>query len=140
MELEGGPYEKFELVAYGLNLLSKMVHTQIILPGCFFNFSLDQFSPLDELLDHLSQLKFDREDGMSITKHIDDFLQFCELYEIDNEDSACFLSSSPLKVRLIDGVISCHLLPSIPFTLSTWNSINPLVSITTKMFVEESTY
>jgi len=57
-----------------------MDHTQFVLSGCFFHFSLNQLLIPDELLDHLSLLEFDIEDINSITKHIFYFLQFCESY------------------------------------------------------------
>ena len=76
-----------------------MAHTQILILGCFSNFSLYQFLIPDELLDHLSQLKFDGEDGTSITKHIYDFLKFFEFYKRNDEDFSCVFFFLSLEGR-----------------------------------------
>ena len=49
---------------------------------------------------HLSQLKFDGENGVSITKYLLDFCDFCECYEIDNEGLTCVLFSLTLEGRI----------------------------------------
>ena len=49
---------------------------------------------------HLSQLKFDGENGVSITKHLLDFCDFCECYEIDDEELDCLLFSLTLEGRV----------------------------------------
>lgn len=81
------------------NLLSLMAHSQIILLRCLSNLSISQFSIPDEPFYHLSQLKFNGEDGTSIAKHIYDFLIFFESYEIDNEYFYCVLFFLTLEDR-----------------------------------------
>ena len=66
-----------------------MDHPKIILLGCFYNLFPGKILTLDEPLYHLYQLKFDGEDGISITEHISNFLKFCEYYKIDDEYFAC---------------------------------------------------
>jgi len=85
-----------------------MAHTQILLLGCFSNFSLYQFSIPDEPLYHLSQLKFDGEDGTSIIEHISIFFKFYESYEIIYEESACVLFFLTLEGHVNQW---CHTLP-----------------------------
>ena len=69
-----------------------MDHTQFVLPRSFSHFSLSQLSIPDELLDHLSLLKIDdEEDRTSVTKHIYDFLHFCESHEINNDELVCII-------------------------------------------------
>ena len=46
---------------------------------------------------HLSQLKFDGENGVSITQHLLDLCDFGECYEIDNEGLICLLFSLTLE-------------------------------------------
>ena len=55
-----------------------MAHPQIILPRCLSDFYEPRCLILDEIMYHLSQLKFDGENGVSITKHILDFCDFGE--------------------------------------------------------------
>lgn len=118
--------------------LIKMDRTQIMLLEYFSHFYLNQLLLPDELLDHLSLLKFDDEDRMSITKNIFYFLISANLMKSSVKSLFAYFSSSPLKVVPIDGVIPCHLLLSIPFLLSSRSSIKPSISITTKMFLKES--
>jgi len=66
-------------------------------PEVFFWLVHLQCSIPDDKLYHLSQLKFDGKDGTSITKHISDFLKFCESYEIDDEEFAYVVFSLTLE-------------------------------------------
>jgi len=91
-----------------MNLLSKMAHTQILLLGHFSNFSLYRFSIPNEPLNHLSQLKFDGDDGTSIAKHISDFLNFYESYKINDEEFSCVVLFLTLEGR---DNRWCHTLP-----------------------------
>ena len=77
-----------------------MDHPQIILPGYFSNLSHGKILILDEPLYHLSQLNFDGEDGTSITKHISDFIKFCESYEINDEEFSCVIFFLTLEGRV----------------------------------------
>lgn len=72
-----------------LNLLSLMGHLKVILPGCFSNLYPSEILFHDEPLYPFSQLKFDGEDGTSITNHIFNFLKFCEFYEINDIYFSC---------------------------------------------------
>ena len=58
---------------------------------------------------HFSQLKFDGENGISVTDHLFDFLEFCEYYEIDDEEFSCVLFSLTLEGRIKKW---CHTLPA----------------------------
>ena len=48
---------------------------------------------------HLSQLKFDGENGVSITRHLSDFCDFGECYEIYDQGLFFFLFSLSLEGR-----------------------------------------
>ena len=48
---------------------------------------------------HLSQLKFDGENGVSITQHLLDICEFGECYEIDDEGLICLLFFLTLEGR-----------------------------------------
>lgn len=57
----------------------------------------------------MSRLKFDGKDGITLNKHISDFLKFCESFEIDDEEFAyVFLSLT------LEGCAKkwCHTLPA----------------------------
>jgi len=85
-----------------------MTHAQTLLPGCFSNFSLYQFTIPHEPFYHLSQLNFDGEDGTSITEHISYFIKFCESYEIYDEEFSCVIFFLTLEGRVNQW---CHTLP-----------------------------
>ncbi len=115
-----------------------MAHPQIILPACFSNLSPGKMLIPDEPLHHLSQLKFNGEDGTFIIEQISNFLKFCEHYEINENMFLVRLSSTPFQVMLNDGVILYHLLPSITFIISSSSFINPLIGMITKIFLKGS--
>ena len=58
---------------------------------------------------HLSQLKFDGENGFSITEHLSDFSDFCECYEIDEKELDCVLFSLTLEGHAEKW---CHIFPT----------------------------
>ena len=118
-----------------LNLLSLMDHSQIILPGCFSNLSICQFSIPDEPLYHLPQLKFDGEYGTSIIENISDFLKFFEPYEINDEYFACVLFSLTLEAHSNRWF---HTLPStsIIFIISSKIFFKPSIGMITGMFLK----
>ena len=92
-----------------------MAHPKIILSGYFSNISLGKISILDEAIYDLSQLKFDGEDGTSITKHIYDFFKFCEYYKINDEDF-----SFVTFFLALEGHVNrwCHTLPTSSILLT----------------------
>lgn len=136
LELKGGPDDK--LSPLHLNWTSYQIdHTKFVLMRCLSHFFLNHLLIVDEILDHLSLLKLDSDDRMSITKHISDFLHFWKSHEINSDELVVYFSSSHLKVIIIIGVIPFHLLPSIPFSLSWRRSIRTLISVTTKMSMKE---
>ena len=77
-----------------------MARSQIILPRCLSEFYEPQYFVPDELMYHLSQLKFDGENGVSITQRLLDFCDFGECYEIDDEGLICLLFFLTLGVRV----------------------------------------
>lgn len=79
-----------------------------MLLGCLSHFPLNQISLPDELLDHLSLLKFDGEERMFITKHIFDFLHLCKSHESDSEEIVCVIFFFTLKGH---ANWWCHALP-----------------------------
>ena len=58
-----------EPLEHAVSLISVMAHPQIILPRCLSEFYEPWCFIPSELLYHLSQLKFDGENGVSVTKH-----------------------------------------------------------------------
>ena len=76
-----------------------MARSQIILPRCLSEFYEPRYFIPDELMYHLSQLKFDGENGVSITQHLLYFFEFGEFYEIENEGLICFLFFLTLEGR-----------------------------------------
>ena len=85
-----------------------MACSQIILPRFLSEiYELRCLIP-DELMYHLSQLKLDGENGVSINQHLLDFCDFGECYEIDNEGLICFLFFLTLKGH---AKIWCRTLP-----------------------------
>ena len=85
-----------------------MARSQIILPRCLSEFYEPRCLIPDELMYHLSQLKFDGENGVSITQHLLDFYDFGECYEIENEGLICLLFFLTLEGRAKQW---CHTLP-----------------------------
>lgn len=107
------------LVESVLNLLSQMGHPQNLLSMCFYNLSIYQFSIPNEPLYHLSQLKFDGENGPSITVHISTFLNFLNLTKSIMKSFLVFFYSSPLNILLTNGAIYYH---PPPYILSIFSS------------------
>ena len=68
-----------------------MAHSQIILPRFLSEFYKPRYYISDEFIYHLSPLKFDGENGVSIAQHCSDFCDFGECYEIDDEGLFCLL-------------------------------------------------
>lgn len=118
-----------------LDLLSQLAYPQILLPGCFSNLSICQLWIPDELLYHFPQLKFDDEDGTSITTRIYDFIKFCESYKINDEEFACVLFFLTLKGRVNNGSIPYHPPPSIISIIYSRSFIKPLICMITEMFI-----
>ena len=85
-----------------------MAHSQIILSTYLSEFYEPRYFIPDELMYHLSQLKFDGENGVSITRHLSDLCEFGECYKIENEGFICFLFFLTLEGRAKKW---CHTLP-----------------------------